>query len=269
MVPSRETARRLIVEHQVLVDGAFAAKPARMVDGGQAISLVGPAPEFVSRAGHKLAGALDEFGLDPAGWVCLDAGSSTGGFTDCLLQRGAAQVVAVDVGTNQLHERLRRDSRVDVRERTDIRSVDPSEFTPGFDLVVGDLSFISLKLVVPVLARLLRENGSCLLLIKPQFEAGRQEASKGRGVISDPAIWRRTVADVLLVAAEADLRAEGLAPASLRGTRGNVEFVALLVTAGSTISGVGSPENAMPEQSMIDALVDDAVDQAVALAVEP
>jgi 23S rRNA (cytidine1920-2'-O)/16S rRNA (cytidine1409-2'-O)-methyltransferase len=229
----------LIVDRQVLVNGSFADKPARMVDPGQAIALVGEPPRFVSRAGRKLAGALDDFGIPVDGLVCLDAGSSTGGFTDCLLQRGAQRVVAVDVGTHQLHERLRANPRVDVREQTDIRKLDPQMFDALFDLIVGDLSFISLRLVIPSLMELVPAGGHLILLIKPQFEAGRQEAAKGKGIITDPDIWRRTVAEVLKVAVEHGARIRGLVPSSVRGSGGNVEFVTWLVRDSSTISGGG------------------------------
>jgi len=252
MVPSREAARRLIVDRQVLVGGSFADKPARLVATDQAITLAAPPPPYVSRAGQKLAGALDAFAVDPSDLYCLDAGSSTGGFTDCLLQRGAKRVVAVDVGTNQLHERLRADPRVDVREQTDIRSVSPSEFKQPFDLVAGDLSFISLRLVLPALAQLVAPGGQLLLLVKPQFEAGRREVSRGKGVITDPDIWRTTSAAVLSAAIDVGLTPHGLVPSSIRGTRGNVEFVAWLIKQPSTISD--NPD--------VDAMVDAAVARA-------
>ncbi len=223
-----------------------------MVGTDQPITLTGPPPPFVSRAGHKLDGALDEFAIDPVGLYCLDAGSSTGGFTDCLLQRGAARVVAVDVGTNQLHERLRHDDRVDVREQTDVRSVTPADVERPFDLVVGDLSFISLGLVIAALRELTADGGQMILLIKPQFEAGRREASRGRGVISDPAIWRSTLTDVLRAAAETGLTVRDLVPSSIKGTGGNVEFVTWLINQPSTISDI-------PD---FGALVDSAVERA-------
>ncbi|MEL6985236.1 MAG: TlyA family RNA methyltransferase, partial [Actinomycetota bacterium] len=146
LVHSREAARREIQAGRVLVDGAFADKPARMVGGGQNVTLTGPPPPYVGRGGHKLEAALDAFDLDPGDLRCLDAGSSTGGFTDCLLQRGARSVLAVDVGTNQLHEKLRADPRVEVRERTDVRTLSVENIGAPVDLVVGDLSFISLRL---------------------------------------------------------------------------------------------------------------------------
>ncbi len=212
----------------MLVDGSFADKPARMVDAGQSLTLTGPRARYVGRGGTKLEGALDAFSIDPTGLRCLDAGSSTGGFTDCLLQRGARSVLAVDVGTNQLHERLRADPRVEVRERTDIRSLTPDDVDHPFDLIVGDLSFISLRLVLPSLVPLATIDGSLVLLVKPQFEAGRTEASKGRGIITDPAIWRRVLGEVVDAATGLGAGLAGLRPSPITGSAGNVEFVAWL-----------------------------------------
>ncbi len=208
----------------MLVGGSSATKPARQVDGAEAIELVAPPPPFVSRAGGKLAAALDHFGVDPSGRRCLDAGSSTGGFTDCLLQRGATTVLAVDVGTHQLHERIRADDRVEVREQTDIRRVEVGE-VGRFSLTVTDVSFISLTKVMDALTQLTAQDGELLVLVKPQFEAGRDEASKGRGIITDPTIWRRVLGEV-----EADARQRGAAMlgvmvSAVPGTNGNVEFV--------------------------------------------
>ncbi len=228
LVGSREAARREIESGRVLVDGSFADKAARMVDPGQSVRLTGPPPRYVGRGGEKLEGALNAFEIDPRGMHCLDAGSSTGGFTDCLLQRHAASVVAVDVGTNQLHEKLRASDRVTVKEQTDIRSVEPHWFDQPFDLIVGDLSFISLRLVLPALVPLAADGSSLLLLVKPQFEAGRSEASKGRGIITDPAIWRRVLNEVVSAAAEQGAGLAGLVPSPITGSAGNVEFVAWL-----------------------------------------
>lgn len=252
MVSSREAARRLIVDGQVLVGGSFADKPARQVATDQAITFAAAPPPYVSRAGLKLAGALDAFAIDPSGLYCLDAGSSTGGFTDCLLQRGAAGVVAVDVGTNQLHERIRADPRVDVREQTDIRSISAADLARPVDLVVGDLSFISLRLVLLTLSELVVPDGQLILLVKPQFEAGRREVSRGKGVISDPVIWRGAVTEVLTTAAKVGLSAHGVIPSPIRGTRGNVEFVVWLIRQPSTIS----------DNPGIEALIDAAVARA-------
>lgn len=251
LVPSREAARREIEAGRVLVDGSFADKPARMVDGGQSVTLTGPPPPYVGRGGFKLEAALDAFGLDPAGQRCLDAGSSTGGFTDCLLQRGAESVIAVDVGTNQLHEKLRSDPRVDVRERTDVRSLGPDDVGGPVDLVVGDLSFISLRLVLPALVPLVVDGGSLLLLVKPQFEAGKQEASKGRGVIADPEIWHRVLVDVIDWAADAGAGLTGLTPSPITGASGNVEFVTWLRRGRPTMPG---------RERVVDRVVAEATD---------
>lgn len=226
LAASREDARRQIEAGTVTVGGAPATKVARLVLPGDALRVLGPKPRFVSRAGGKLEAALDHFGVDPAGLRVLDAGSSTGGFTDCLLQRGASAVVAVDVGTNQLHERLRADSRVDVREQTDVRSVRVEDLDGPVDLVVGDLSFISLKLVLAPLLDLVRPGGPLLLLIKPQFEAGRVEASKGRGVITDPAIHQRVIDEVQDAALSLGAAMLGVMESPVVGSAGNVEFVA-------------------------------------------
>ncbi len=238
LVPSREQASRLINEGKVLVDGAIADKPARQVLPGQDVKLAGPRPRFVSRAGGKLVGALDHFGIDPTGMRCLDAGSSTGGFTDCLLQRGARRVHAVDVGTHQLHERLRSDDRVDVREQTDVRTLDAEQLGGPVDLVVGDLSFISLGKVLPALAGCAVPGSSMLLLIKPQFEAGRQEASKGKGIITDPSIWRRVLHEVAHAGFEAGAAMLDLVQSSVTGTNGNVEFVGRFVNGAPPLDGV-------------------------------
>lgn len=251
LVGSREAARREIESGRVLVDGSFANKAARMVDPAQSVRLTGPPPRYVGRGGEKLEGALDAFELDPRGLHCLDAGSSTGGFTDCLLQRHAASVVAVDVGTNQLHEKLRADDRVTVREQTDVRSLEPHYFERPFDLIVGDLSFISLRLVLPALVPLAAEDSSLLLLVKPQFEAGRAEASKGRGIITDPAIWRRVLGEVITSATELGLGVGGLVPSPITGSAGNVEFVAWLRRGCPSIPGS-------------DRAIEEAVSQATA-----
>lgn len=192
----------------------------------------------MGRGGHKLEGALEAFAISPAGRHCLDAGSSTGGFTDCLLQSGADSVVAVDVGTNQLHEKLRRNPKVDVRENTDIRSITPELFADdpdrasGFGLIVADLSFISTRSLLPIFANVLATSGDALVLVKPQFEAGRQEASKGRGIIRDPTIWTRVLHEFIDGAVDANLVVHDLAISPITGGRsahgGNVEFLAHL-----------------------------------------
>mgnify|MGYP001812952070 CR=1 FL=1 len=196
---------------------------------GDNIELVGERAPFVSRGGQKLAAALDAFAIDPAGLRCLDAGASTGGFTDCLLQRGAAHVVAVDVGYGQLHESLVGHPRVTNLERTNIRTLASDPIGGEVDLVVGDLSFISLTTVLPALVGLAHTGAALVLLVKPQFEAGRAEASKGKGIIRDRAIWRRVLEEVADAADNAGAGLEGATASPIRGGNGNVEFLIHLV----------------------------------------
>jgi 23S rRNA (cytidine1920-2'-O)/16S rRNA (cytidine1409-2'-O)-methyltransferase len=223
LVETRQQAQEAITAGRVLVGGAPADKPARMVGADQAVVVTGPPKRFVSRGGEKLDAALERFSVDVAGVVALDAGASTGGFTDCLLQRGAARVIAVDVGYGQLHERLRADDRVEVRERTNVRALALEE---PVAVVVADLSFISLGTVAPALLGANAAPGAdVVLLVKPQFEAGRAEVSKGRGVVRDPDVWRRVLAE-----ARSALDAHGAAMmdvmvSPLKGADGNVEFL--------------------------------------------
>ena len=194
----------------------------------------GPPPRFVGRAGWKLEGAIEAFSLDVTGATCIDVGSSTGGFTDCLVQHGAATVVSVDVGTNQLHEKLRADSRISVMENTNIRSVSIEDFTDdetrraGFDLLVADLSFTSTTAMLAHFATLLAEDGLAMVLVKPQFEAGREEVSRGRGIIRDKDVWVRVLHEFIDGAVAAGLEVRDLALSPLKGGKGNVEFLALL-----------------------------------------
>jgi 23S rRNA (cytidine1920-2'-O)/16S rRNA (cytidine1409-2'-O)-methyltransferase len=209
----------------VLVGGAPASKPAHLVDPAEAVEVVGPGPRFVGRGGQKLDAALERFAVPVAGRRALDAGASTGGFTDCLLQRGAAEVVAVDVGYGQLHERLRTDPRVDVRERTNVRHLGRDAIGRPVDLLVADLSFISLRTVLPALVPLVEPGGDLVLLVKPQFEAGRREAARGSGVIRDPEVWRRVVEEVATAAAKEGADRMGEMESPLPGADGNVEFL--------------------------------------------
>lgn len=215
----------MIDGHRVLVNGAIADKPARMVDPGDAVVLQGEPPRFVSRGGEKLDHALTEFGVDVIGLRVLDAGASTGGFTDCLLQRGAEHVVALDVVHGQLHPRLRNDNRVTVMERFNVRTVAPADIGGLVDLVVADLSFISLAKVIPALVGVLRPDGRLVLLVKPQFEAGRAEVSKGRGVIRDPEIHDQVRTDVHRSLLEAGTVVHGWTESPLTGADGNREFL--------------------------------------------
>ena len=223
----------------VRVGGTYADKPARLVDPAEPIEVDGPPPRFVGRGGEKLDAALDAFGVDPAGRSALDAGASTGGFTDCLLQRGAVRVVALDVGHGQLHERLRADPRVVNLERTNVRTVTPADL-PGapFDLVVADLSFISLATVAQALVGVASPGADMVVLVKPQFEAGRAEVGAGRGVVRDPAVWRRVLGEVASAWSSRAATMMGVVVSPLRGADGNVEFVAHLVVGGDPAGAV-------------------------------
>src|SRR5687767_1162133 len=194
---SRTKAQALIMAGVVLVDDKRVEKPSELFQGGAPIRLKdsGPESRYVSRAGLKLEAALDRFLISPEGYVCLDVGSSTGGFTDCLLQRGAASVVAVDVGTNQLAWKIRNDPRVEVRENVNARSLRPSDFSEPFDLIVMDVSFISATKILPRLIELLREAGRMVVLIKPQFEVGKGEVGKG-GIVREAEKHQRVVSEV-------------------------------------------------------------------------
>ena len=187
--------------------------------------LRGSAPRFVGRGGEKLDAALQRFSIDVRGRRALDLGASTGGFTDCLLQRGAASVVAVDVGYGQLHERLRADPRVDVRERTNARNLTIDDLDTAVEVVVADLSFISLRTVLPAAVPLGQPGADLVLLVKPQFEAGRQEAARGKGVITDPVVWRRVLDEVAGTLDEVGAAIIGAMASPLTGADGNVEFL--------------------------------------------
>jgi 23S rRNA (cytidine1920-2'-O)/16S rRNA (cytidine1409-2'-O)-methyltransferase len=200
-------------------------KPGAQIDEAAELELERPAP-YVSRGGVKLAHALAAFGVDPSGRDCLDVGASTGGFTDVLLQRGAARVIAVDVGYGQLHERLRRDGRVTVLERTNARELRELPFPP--DLVVADVSFISLKLVLPPILALAQPGCEAVVLVKPQFEAGRSEVPKG-GVVRDVAVRRRVVRELAEAALAWGAETAGVVDSGLPGPKGNREVFLHLV----------------------------------------
>ncbi len=232
LAPSRERARSAIASGQVSVAGAPATKANRLVAPAEPIFLAGPGPRFVSRGGDKLDAALARFGLDVGGRRCLDAGASTGGFTDCLLQSGAASVVALDVGRGQLHERLRRDHRVISVERTNLRLAHLADLAgEPFEVVVADLSFISLRSVAPVLLGELAAPGAdVVVLVKPQFEVGsleggRAEVSRGRGVVRDPRLWLGTLEGAVGAFAGCGAAMMGVMASPLTGAQGNVEFL--------------------------------------------
>jgi 23S rRNA (cytidine1920-2'-O)/16S rRNA (cytidine1409-2'-O)-methyltransferase len=225
LAASRTEAQALVDERRILVNGAIADKAARQVAPGDQVVVAGPPPQFVGRGGLKLDRALDVFGLDVTGLRALDAGASTGGFTDCLLQRGASHVVAVDVGHGQLHEKLRADDRVANLERTNIRTIDADTIGGPVDIVVGDLSFISLRLVIGPLRRVCQPGASMVLLVKPQFEAGRAEVSRGRGVIADPAVHERVRSEIDAALTDAGLTVAGWTDSPITGADGNREFL--------------------------------------------
>ena len=232
LATSRGEASQLIDNRRVLVNGAIADKPARQVAAGDQLLIAGPPARFVGRGGLKLDHALDAFAIDVTGMRALDAGASTGGFTDCLLQRGANEVVAVDVGHGQLHERLRDDPRVRNMERTNIRDVTPAAIGGRVDIVVGDLSFISLRLVTAPLASVCEPGAPMVLLVKPQFEAGRAEVSRGRGVITDPAIWERVSLEVERALQTAGCGVAGWTDSPITGADGNREFLVHAIVPG-------------------------------------
>ncbi len=233
LVSSREKAKQAVESGRVTVNGSVAQKAARLVLPGDAVNLLGSPPRFVSRGGEKLAGALAGFGLEVAGLWCCDVGASTGGFTDCLLQNGAVGVATVDVGRAQMHERLRADPRVFVYERTDVRGVDLDRIGAPFDLVTADLSFISLTTVLASLAGLAAPGTPMVVLVKPQFEVGRQQAARARGVIGDPRLWQAALDRVMAAATEVEAAPRAAMPSPLRGGQGNVEFFLLLEKSGA------------------------------------
>ncbi|MEJ5314671.1 MULTISPECIES: TlyA family RNA methyltransferase [Anaerolinea] len=241
LAESRTAAQRLIMAGKIRVAGELITEPSRRVDENIPIEL-DSGPKYVSRGGEKLEPALHAFGLENLqGFVCADVGASTGGFTDCLLQHGAQKVYAIDVGYGILHWRIRQDPRVIVMERTNARHVE--SLPEAIHLVTVDASFISLKILLPVIKKWLASPmGHVIALIKPQFEAGREEVSKGEGVIRDEAVHQKVIKEVLQNAIELGYQVEGLIQSPLRGPKGNIEFLVHLTP------GKGDP-------SVIDCLI--------------
>jgi 23S rRNA (cytidine1920-2'-O)/16S rRNA (cytidine1409-2'-O)-methyltransferase len=231
LVESRVRAVEAIDAGRVFVGGSPARTAARRVETGDPIQVIGPSPRFVSRGGDKLAAAIERFELDVAGRRCLDAGASTGGFTDCLLQAGAAHVVAVDVGRGQLAWSLRNDARVTVLERTNVRTLEADTMGGPADVAVADLSFISLVTVAPALARCTTAHADLVLLVKPQFEAGRARVGKG-GIVRDPDVHAAVLREVRDGLAGAGVFLVDVMPSPLRGADGNVEFLVRANTHG-------------------------------------
>ena len=230
LAESRARAQALIMGGAIVVDGAVATKPSQLVGAQASISRVSEENPYVSRGGLKLRHALDRFDVAVPGRVALDVGASTGGFTDVLLEAGAARVYAVDVGYGQLNWQLRQDPRVVVMERTNIRYVE--SLPEPVDLAVIDVSFISLRVVLPHVQRLLRPGGQIVALVKPQFEAGRDKVGK-KGVVRDPAVWKEVLREILLTAQAGGLLVAGMERSPIRGPAGNIEFLVHLSANGA------------------------------------
>jgi len=227
VAPSRQRAQAMIMAGKVLVNSRPVDKAGFMVGLDAELELKGTDIPFVSRGGLKLAGALNTLGVNPAGLVCLDVGASTGGFTDCLLQNGAARVYAVDVGYGQLAWKLRQDPRVVVFERTNIRHMAADAIGEPVDLATIDVSFISLKIVVPAVAACLKDGAHILALIKPQFEVGKDQVGKG-GVVRNADLHARVIQSLSSFFIELGFLSENVTPSAIRGPKGNREFFILL-----------------------------------------
>ena len=228
---NRTKAQAIIMAGQVYVNGQKADKPGTSYEDTVELEVRGHVCPYVSRGGLKLEKALRDFGVKPEGFVCSDSGASTGGFTDCLLQQGAKKVFAIDVGYGQLDWKIRSDERVVVMERTNIRYVEPKDLGEPLDLSVIDVSFISLKIVLPAIKNLLKEGkGQVLCLIKPQFEAGKDKVGK-KGVVREPATHKEVLDSFVALAHELDFRILGLTFSPVKGPEGNIEFLGHLTLA--------------------------------------
>ncbi len=229
IVESRQKARSLIMAGAVFVDGIRIEKPGYSVSMFSKIHIKEDIfPKYVSRGGLKLQAALDYFNIDPIGKIFLDVGASTGGFTDCLLQKGAEKVIAVDVGYGQLHWKLRNNPKVILMERTNIRYLTSEILNENLDGAVIDVSFISLKLVIPVVSQLLKNNSIIIALIKPQFEVGKGKVGKG-GVVRDPKLHRKVINDIISFAIDLGWNIKGCFPSPLLGPKGNREFFIYMI----------------------------------------
>lgn len=239
---TRTKAQAVIMSGLVYVAGQKADKPGMSFEENAEIEVRGATCPYVSRGGLKLEKALRDFGVDPTGYVCSDSGASTGGFTDCLLQQGAKKVFAIDVGYGQLDWKIRSDPRVVVMERTNVRYVTPEQLGEPLDLSVVDVSFISLRIVLPVIKTFLKENaGQVLCLIKPQFEAGKDKVGK-KGVVRDPAVHKEVLDDFVALTKEINFKILGLTFSPVKGPEGNIEFLAHLTL--SDVVGV-EPDTAL------------------------
>lgn len=243
-VESRSLAQRFIMAGEVRVDDQVVFKPAQLVDQ-HAVLTLDPGPQYVSRAGRKLAYGLRSFPIMVDQRICADVGASTGGFTDCLLQFGAARVYAIDVGSGQLHWKLRQDPRVVVMEKTNARYL--NSLAEAMDIVVIDVSFISLDKILPAVIAWLKQNGWIVALVKPQFEAGRESVGRG-GIVKDREVHRDVLLQTIATAGELGLHARGLIQSPIRGAKGNVEFLLAL----SPSNGKSSQD----PQSMVDNILE-------------
>ncbi len=227
LAESREKAKRTIMAGLVTVDGRLEDKPGSRFDIDSDVQVKGQECPYVSRGGLKLEKAIEEWGVSCDDAVCVDMGASTGGFTDCMLQHGARKVYAIDVGYGQLDYKLRTDERVVNMEKTNIRYMDTSLIEEPVDLISIDVSFISVKHMFPVAAQILSEDGKILCLVKPQFEAGREQVGKG-GIVREPAVHREVIENVIGYAADSGLYPEALSFSPIKGTKGNIEYLLLL-----------------------------------------
>lgn len=224
LIPTRAKAQSLVMARRILVNGRHVDKPGAQVAEDDELAIEALEHPWVGRGGMKLAGALETFAIDVSGLVCADIGASTGGFTDVLLKRGATKVYAIDVGYGQLDQSLRDDPRVINREKVNARYLEPSDFEDSIDLVSIDVSFISLKLILPAVRTFLRPGGTLVALIKPQFEVGRQDVGKG-GIVRDDAKRQAAVDAVVAFAKELGFSVDGLIESPIKGAEGNVEYL--------------------------------------------
>jgi 23S rRNA (cytidine1920-2'-O)/16S rRNA (cytidine1409-2'-O)-methyltransferase len=266
LVTSREQAQELIAQRRVTVGGVVAAKAATQVDDSAALEVqAGDGYSYVSRGAHKLVGALDAFGVNVRGRKALDAGASTGGFTQVLLERGAAQVIAVDVGYGQLAWSVRSQDAVVVMERTNVRYLTPSDLPFAPDLVVADLSFISLTVVLPALTDVAAPGAELVVMVKPQFEVGKDKV--GHGVVTDPNLRTQAVRAVADTAVGLGLAVRGVVASPLPGPKGNVEYF-LWMTKSSSDAGATTGDDGVMDRAGGSALEAEPLDRAIAAAVQ-
>lgn len=223
-VKSRNVAKTMVLNGDITVNGKVCKKPSFLVCDGDDVKVIGDMPKYVGRGGLKLEKALFEFDIDLNGKICIDIGASTGGFTDCMLQNGALSVFAVDVGTNQLADTLRSDNRVKCMENTDVRSLEKSDFDCVIDFAAADVSFISISLILSSMRRIVSDDGCAVVLIKPQFEAGKSNIGKN-GIVKDRKIHADVIEKCIAYAENADFDIQRIIPSPITGTSGNIEYL--------------------------------------------